>query len=55
MRRRIREYDSIHVQDAVMQGYTKVSICTVDTDVVILAVTAAGRLNIDELWVAFAT
>ncbi|KAJ8405691.1 hypothetical protein AAFF_G00316710 [Aldrovandia affinis] len=45
----------LHVQDAVRPGYTKVSICTVDTDVVILAVAAAGRLDIDELWVAFAT
>ncbi|KAJ8397883.1 hypothetical protein AAFF_G00435720 [Aldrovandia affinis] len=45
----------LHVQDAVRQGYTKVSIRTVDTDVVILAVAAAGRLDIDELWVAFAT
>ena len=30
------------------------SIRTVDTDVVILAVTAAERLDIDELWVEFA-
>ncbi|KAJ8394095.1 hypothetical protein AAFF_G00049000 [Aldrovandia affinis] len=44
----------LHVQDAVRQGYTKVSIRTVD-NVVILAVAAAGRLDIDELWVAFAT
>lgn len=45
----------LHVQDAVRQGYTKVSIRTVDTDVVILAVAAVGHLDIDELWVAFAT
>ncbi len=45
----------LHVEDAVKQGYTKVSVRTVDTDVVVLAVTAAQRLNIDELWVAFAT
>jgi hypothetical protein len=45
----------LHVEDAVRQGYTKVSIRTVDTDVVILAVTAAERLDIDELWVAFGT
>ena len=36
----------------VMQDYKKVLICTVDTDVVILAVTAAGPLGNDELWVA---
>ncbi len=29
-------------------------VCTMDTDVVILAVTAAGPLGIDELWIAFA-
>ena len=45
----------LHVEDDVKQGYTKVSVRTVDTDVVVLAVTAAQRLNIDELWVAFAT
>lgn len=45
----------LHVEDAVRQGYRKVSIRTVDTDVVVLAVTAAGRLDIDELWVAFGT
>ena len=45
----------LHVEDAVKQGYTKVSVRTVDTEVVVLAVTAAQRLNIDELWVAFAT
>ena len=43
----------LHVEDAVKHGYTKVSIRTVDTDVVVLAVTTAHRLNIDELWVAF--
>ena len=45
----------LHVEDAVKQGYTKVSVRTVDTDVVVLAVMAAQRLDIDELWVAFAT
>ena len=45
----------LHAEDAVRQGYSKVSIRTVDTDVVVLAVTAAGRLDIDELWVAFGT
>jgi len=35
--------------------HTKVSIRTVDTDVVIFALTAAGCLDIDKLWVAFAT
>ena len=43
------------MEDATKQGYTKVSICTVDTDVVFLAVAAAERFSIDELWVAFGT
>ena len=45
----------LHVEDAVKKGYTKVSICTVDTDVVVLVVAATKRLNIDDLWVAFGT
>jgi len=45
----------IHVEDAVKQGNTKVTIRTVDTDVVVLAVTSAQHLNIPGLWVAFGT
>ena len=45
----------LHVDDAVKHGHTKVSIRTVDTDVVVLAVTSAQRLDIPELWVAFGT
>ena len=37
------------------EGYTKVSVRTVDTDVLVLAVTAAQRLSITELWVDFGT
>ena len=44
-----------HLPDDVSQGYTKVSVRTVDTYVVIVAVMAAQRLNIDELWFIFAT
>lgn len=43
----------LHLQDAVQQGYSKVSIRTVDTDVVVLAIASANRLNISELWIAF--
>jgi len=43
----------LHLKDAVQNGYSKVSIRTVDTDVVVLAITSANRLNISELWVAF--
>ena len=45
----------LHVEDAMKQGYTKVSIRTVDTDVVVLAMAAAERLSIDQMWVAFGT
>jgi hypothetical protein len=37
-----------HVEDAVRQGCTKLLIHTVDTDVVIFAVTAAKYLHINE-------
>ena len=43
----------LHLEDAVHQGHSKVSICTVDTNVVFMAITAAHCLNISELWVAF--
>ncbi len=43
----------LHLEDAVRHGNTKVSIRTVDTDVVVLAVASAQRLNIPELWIAF--
>ncbi len=43
----------LHVQDPVKEGYKKVSVCTVDMDVLVVAVTAAQRLNINELWVVF--
>ena len=33
--------------------FSNTSICTVDTDVLVLAVTAAERLKILELWVSF--
>ncbi|KAF3848758.1 hypothetical protein F7725_015255, partial [Dissostichus mawsoni] len=36
----------LHLGDVVKEGYSKVSIRTVDTDVVVLAVTAAQSLNI---------
>ena len=42
----------LHLQDAVKVGY-KVILRTVDTDVVVLAVTATVEIDIQELWVAF--
>ena len=43
----------LHLADAVKEGYSKVSIRTVDTDVLVLAVKAAQCLNPTELWVDF--
>ena len=36
----------LHLEDAVRHGNTRVSICMVNTDVVVLAVASAQRLNI---------
>ena len=43
----------LHLEDAVRQGHTKVSIRTVHTDVVVLAIASVQHLNLAELWVAF--
>jgi len=43
----------LHLEDAVWQGYNKVSIRIVDTDVGVLAATSAQRFDISELWFAF--
>ncbi len=47
----------LHVADQVGQGYTKISVRTVDTDIVILSVATARKLmpELSELWVAFGT
>jgi len=45
----------IHVADCVAQGYQKISIRTIDTDVVVLAVSVVASLDIADLWVAFGT
>ena len=39
----------LHLEDAVKEGYTKASLCTVDTDVLVLAVSAAQHISIIEL------
>ena len=44
------EASATHLPDAVNQRYTKESVRNVDTDVVILALMAVQRLNVDELW-----
>ena len=42
----------LHLKDIVMEGNSKVSVPTVDTDVVALAIKAVGCLGITNLWVA---
>ena len=43
----------LHVKDAAATGHRNVAIRTVDTDVLILAVSYFHELNINELWVEF--
>ena len=43
----------LHLKDIVIEGNSKVSIRTVDTDVVVLAVKEVECFGITELWVAF--
>ena len=43
----------LHVSDAEQQGYSKVIVRTVDSDVVVNDVATACELEINELWVAF--
>ena len=43
----------LYLKDAVRHGYSNASIRTVDTDVVVLAITPVNRLNLSELWVTF--
>ena len=45
----------VHVADAVRKGFQKVMVCTVDTDVVVLAIAIFIQIGADELWLAFGT
>ena len=46
----------LHASHVAQHGHQKILIQTVDTDVVVLAVSMAQRLQPeDELWVAFGT
>ena len=45
----------VHMADAVNKGYKKILIRTVDTEVVVLAVAAAVKVDSEELWIAFGT
>ena len=43
----------LHVLDGAKSGIKKISIVTVDTDVVVIALRHFTSLDIDELWVEF--
>ena len=45
----------VHVADVISKGYNKILIRSVDNDVVVLAVAAAAKLDVQELWIAFGT
>ena len=45
----------LHALDAVQKGYRKLCVRTVDTDVVVLAISMFHRINAEELWLAFGT
>ena len=45
----------VHVKDMAQNGHAKVMICTVDTDVVVIAVAKFLQIGLEELWVAFGT
>ena len=43
----------LHVAHATKHGHQRVSIRTVDTDIVVLAITQFQHLHISELWIEF--
>ena len=45
----------LHAADAVAQSERRVSVRTVDTDVVVLAATFFSQMKPDEMWIAFST
>ena len=45
----------VHVADAVRQGFHKILVRTVDTDVLVLAVATVQQLGRIDLWIAFGT
>ena len=45
----------LHVADAVREGHNQITVRTVDTDILVLAIATAEELSVSELWVAFGT
>ena len=40
----------LHMADAFKKGFRKILLCTVDTDMVVVAVAAAAKLDLQEIW-----
>ena len=45
----------LHVADVVKNQENNVVICTVDTDVVVVALSKLSKIIADELWISFGT
>ena len=45
----------LHVADAVRKGCRKVSVQTVETDVIVIAIAMFRKINLNELWLSFGT
>ena len=45
----------LHVADSVREGHNQITVSTMDTNVLVLAIATAQKLSITELWFAFGT
>ena len=45
----------VHLADCVQKGHSRIMIRTVDTDVVVFAISAVGKVEVSEVWIAFGT
>ena len=45
----------VHLADSLRDGFHKIMLRSSDTDVVVLAVAAVARMNVQKLWIAFET
>ena len=45
----------VHINDMAMNGYKKIMIRTVDTDVVVIAIAKFVEMGLEEMWIAFGT
>ena len=45
----------LHVADSVRNGLKKIMVRSVDTDVVVIAISIIHKVDVSELWLAFGT